>query len=285
MHTSISLSVQAEPLLKFFTEKAIDKFKNRIVSIFKLGSLGEHGDFSLCSDVDVGLMLDEIKEFDQANIQELNDEIKSSTLEYADRLSIFWSSYSMDTFPKGVGRFPPLDRLDLIRHAVLLHGADRRNELPVPTQKELIISSAEFISSFMLAGKKIEELTLYPEKIVEKGTRYFTKFVLFPIRLIFTLDNPGVISSNLAAIEHFNKTAWCVSRPEVAEISNFAYKLRSTPADKAVEISVDLLKKVLLPLYDYCMSRYHEALLDLNCFELANKLEIERKKLITKESA
>ncbi len=275
------LAAQVQPLLNFFITQANAKFQNRVISIFKLGSLGEHGDFSLCSDVDVALMLDEVKDSDYDGIQQLNNEIKATDFSYADRLSIFWSSYDTNTFDKGIGRFPPLDRLDF-RHGILLAGIDRRNELPRPTHADIVLASTKFISSFMLVGEKADELTAYPENIAKKGARYFTKFILFPVRLIFTLDKPGVIGSNLDAVEHFNQT-WSELIPEVKDLVNIAYKVRALQPNQVVDIDVAILKKSLIPLYRYCINRYRDAMVALGNFELAKQLALEKEKLMLVE--
>ncbi|MCC2624436.1 MAG: polymerase beta domain protein region [Burkholderiales bacterium] len=278
---STTLAVQAEPLLKLFTERCIYKFKDRVIAIFKIGSLGSHGDFSLCSDVDVALMLDEVRDSDYTVIQKLINEIKAVDLEYADRLSVFWSSYNEDTFKNGIGRFPPLDRLDFIRHGILLTGTDFRSELPIPTQKEVVLASAEFIISFMLPVEKFNELKLCPEKIIAKGARYFTKFVLFPVRLLFTLDHPGIIGTNKDSVEHFNKMIATLI-PEAKEIINSAYDLRNTPANSVAPINPEKLRIALLPLYVYCINRYQDATLALENMQLANKLELLEKEIINK---
>jgi len=271
------LSVNAEPLLALFKKRVYETFEHRVVSLFKFGSLGEHGDFSLCSDVDVVLMLDQLQETDEEKVNALWEELKKSELEYADRLSLFWSSYSGDDFECGRGRFPPLDRLDLIRHAELMTGDDRRKELSEPTHEALVTDSAGFISAYMLADGKFDELTKNQEKILEKGARYFTKFVLFPVRLIFTLDKPGVIGSNYDAVDHCNKTWSKDFPPEVISIVNIAYVLRNTQPEEKVLLDMEITEvtEALFLLYAYCMKRYYDAVLALNCDGLAEQLKKE----------
>jgi len=272
------LSKRADPLLKLFVKKVKDQFNERVIAIFKIGSLGSHGDFSLCSDVDVVLMLDEIKASDYDAIQKLWEHIKTADIEYADRLSVFWSSYDKDAFEHGIGRFPPHDRLDFIRHGILMAGIDHRAELPQPEHKAIVLASAEFITAFMLAGEKIDKLTQHPEKILAEGARYFTKFVLFPVRLIFTLDYPGVIGSNKEAVEHFNKALVAII-PAAKEIVNLAYIIRNTPADSPVLMEPEKLRLALIPLYDYCINRYKEATLALGETKLSAQLEAAHKRL------
>ncbi|MEM9242751.1 MAG: hypothetical protein AAGA27_01675 [Pseudomonadota bacterium] len=233
--------------------------------MFKLGSLGTHGDFSLCSDVDIAIMLDNILESDADVMNTLWEKLKKSKYDYANRLSVFWSSYHTHDFANGKGRFPALDRLDFIRHAVILSGEDRRYRLPEPTAEDLIIESAEFMLSYMLSEEKRIELTRNPQIILEKGSRYFTKFVLFPVRLIFTIDYPNTIGSNKDAVNHFNQSWKIALAEEVSEIINVAYKLRNTDPNQVVDYNVEQIKIFLPRLYLYCLNRYHKAIADISC--------------------
>ncbi len=244
------------PLLKLFIHRARDIFAERAISLYTFGSLGEHGDFSSCSDVDVVLLLDKLQDVDEKTILELWDEIKKSGLDYADRLSLFWSSYEGDDFASGRGRFPPLDRLDLIRHAKLLYGKDHRHELQEPTQKELVLESANFISTFMLADGKFDQLVGDANTILLNGARYFTKFVLFPVRLLFTVKNEKTIASNKDAVAYFNRVWTEKLSNDVVALVNFAYQTRSCPASEPVSYDIDTLQPALQELYKLVISEY-----------------------------
>lgn len=274
----MSLPDKAEPLLKLFITKTKETFGDRIIALFKLGSLGDRGDFSLCSDVDVALMLNKIENTDEGKIKILWDEIKASGLEYADRLSVYWSCYGED-FNDGRGRFPALDRLDFIQHAILMDGEDRRAELKQPTHNDLIIESANFILNFMLAGEKADELTKHPKIIMQKGARYFTKFVLFPVRLIFTLDNPNIVGSNRDAVNYFNQHVAKQLPISSRELVNTAYLLRNNEPDSPVELDEKLVHKGLIYLYKYCMQQYAAAVLNLGEKDLADRLQKSIKSL------
>ena len=277
-----SMPDRAIPLLEYVQQEIIKIFNSRVISIFKFGSLGNHGDFSLCSDVDVAIMLDKVLESDHDVIAILWDRLKQSKYEYADRLSIFWSSYNIKDFTNGVGRFPALDRLDLLQHAILISGIEHRKKLPEPKHSDLIIESANFISTFMLSSEKIKELREGQRDILAKGARYFTKFVLFPVRLIFTLDFPGVIGSNKDAVSHFNKIYGESLPQDVSRIINFAYKLRNNNPNEPVSLSLIILKKGLFVLYLECLNRYYEAVLKLGDTDTAKILKKEADKISRK---
>lgn len=252
------LTHQAQPLINQFIQEAKSTFGSRVQAIYKIGSLGSHGDFSPCSDVDVVLFLDEVNESDFGAIQSLWDKLKQSNFPYADRISVFWSG-TPKQFAKGIGRFPPLDRLDLLQHGILLEDNDLRSQLSAPSHQEIVNESAAFIKSFMLTPEKELELKQKPEMILQKGARYFTKFVLFPIRLIFTLDHPNLIGSNQDAVKHYY-TAWHDEVTEAYPLIQFAYEARQKEADVPVDYDPKALQIELLPLYHYCIRKYQESL-------------------------
>ena len=249
-------ALQAQPLINRFIKDAQTTFSSRIQAIYKIGSLGSHGDFSPCSDVDIALFLDEVKDTDFEKVKHLWDTLKQSGLPYADRLSVFWTG-TLQQFKQGVGRFPALDRLDLLQHGILLKGNDVRSQLTAPSPQEIIAESAAFIKSFMLTPEKEKELKHHPEVILQKGARYFSKFVLFPVRLIFTLDYPNDIGSNRDAVKHYY-ASWHEKVPAAYPLIQFAYEARQKPADQPVDYDPKALQNALLPLYHYCVQKYEE---------------------------
>ena len=109
----------------------------RLLAAYALGSLA-HGGFSqLVSDVDLGLVLSApLDEGDGQRVAALGHGL---SLPLADRLSVFWGSRATLEGDASIGRFPPLDRLDLIRYGRLLLGKDVREGLPVPSHQELVV--------------------------------------------------------------------------------------------------------------------------------------------------
>jgi hypothetical protein len=279
----MSVSDKANAVLQVVEKKTLTIFGNRAISLFKLGSLGNRGDFSLCSDVDVALLLDKFVADDEEKIKNLWDEIKASQLDYADRFSLYWSSYHGEDFNQGRGRFPALDRLDLLRHGLLIQGVDCRTELTTPKPEMIVIESGKFILSFMLAGEKCDELIKHADVIMKKGTRYFTKFVLFPVRLVFTLDNQGVIGSNRDAVEYF-KQRRSKQLPSMAiELVIATNKLRNEKPNSPVMLDNDFVNQGLLVLYTHCVEQYCKAALSLDEKELAQQLHTAMKKITTKK--
>jgi hypothetical protein len=249
------LTEKAQKVVDLFVQKANEVFGKRIISIFKIGSLGTHGGFSSCSDVDVAIFLDHIDAADYDAMQKINGEIKALPLEFADRLSVFWSSYD-ENLEKGLGRFPPLDRLDLLEYGSLIQGKDHREKLLKPTQEDLVLESAKFILDYMLKGEKLDELLHHPEKISEQGARYFSKFILFPVRLLYTIDNPMAVGSNEDALNHFLKNYKSLGE-QVIDLLKAGFQARSINPYKEIDFTVD--SKTLKLLYNECVKKYYEA--------------------------
>lgn len=240
---------QAKKLVQIFIEQCQQQFLERILAIYTLGSLGEHGDFSSCSDVDMALILDELTATDAEQVRKLWDHIHTMSIPYADRLSVFWSCPK--NFSQGKGRFPALDRLDLIKHGTLQYGVDCRSQLQKPMADEIILESGHFLVDFMLTPEKQQQLLNNRQQIGKQGARYFSKFVLFSVRLLYTIDHPEEIASNEQAVDYFVKH----HEGAIAELVSFAYQCRELAPDEVVSVKDTLLNN-LLELYQECIKSY-----------------------------
>src|SRR5581483_6775609 len=99
----------------------------RLVAAYALGSLAHGGLSALVSDVDLGLVLaDPLLAEDATRVAEVAERVGASGVPLADRLSIFWGTPASLRGEVAGGRFPPLDRLDLLRYGQLRAGRDAR---------------------------------------------------------------------------------------------------------------------------------------------------------------
>jgi hypothetical protein len=236
---------------------------DRLLAAYALGSLA-HGGFSeLVSDVDLALIVgDPLRPGDAAKIQVVAEAQKRKGSPLHERLSVFWGTPSTLGGDRDGGRFPPLDRLDLIESGRLLAGSDDlRPRLRRPGRQELIVTGAEFAIDF-LAGVRpsrdvgearlgslraadaeaVQEIRS-PELLVGRGVRRVTKLVLFPVRFLYTAAT-GHVGTNDAAAAHY------VARPGVRStgLVEAALSWRTAPpSDEA--IAVALLREQLLALY------------------------------------
>jgi hypothetical protein len=96
----------------------------RLVAAYALGSLAHGGFSALVSDVDLGLALDDpLRPADDGTVQAVADTAKEGATPLHRRLSVFWGTPSTLNGRVEGGRFPPLDRLDLLEHNALVEAA------------------------------------------------------------------------------------------------------------------------------------------------------------------
>jgi hypothetical protein len=263
----------------------------RLMAGYALGSLA-HGGFSrLVSDIDLGLIVhDPVRSGDARTIRAVAQKTKGSPL--SERLSVFWGSPSTLRGERAGGRFPPLDRLDLLEHGRLLAGVDARRVLCRPSAEELLVSGAEFALEF-LAGVRdpgesrtagmgsptaatsdaVGELRS-PELLLARGVRRLTKLVLFPVRFLFTAST-GLSGSNDDAV------AWFLTRgnaPGTALVeAALAWRI-APPTDERA--AVELLRQQIVPLYLRYLDDHIARLESLDRSELARAFERWRACLI-----
>jgi hypothetical protein len=209
----------------------------RLLGAYALGSLAHGGFTPLVSDVDLGLVLaDPLAEADSPAITGIAEMLRASGSELHQRLSVFWGTLSTLRGDAQGGRFPPLDRLDLIEHGRLLDGEDARAVLPRPTRRDILVAGAEFALDFLSADEPRR-----PELLLERGVRRLTKVVLFPVRFLHAAET-GSVGTNHGAVEHYLAIAGAPSRELVAA----ALGWRTTPPENN---ALGLLRRHLIPLY------------------------------------
>ena len=233
----------------------------RLVAGYALGSLA-HGGFSpLVSDVDLGLILqDPVRLTDRWIMHTVARGVRAGGSALHERLSVFWGTPATLRGQAAGGRFPPLDRLDLLEHGRLLTGQDARDGLPRPGQAELLVAGAEFaLGSLGGAGPLRDRLIDLarsgghredavaeirdPARLVARGPRRLTKVVLFPVRFLFTAAT-GRVGTNAAASEYYLTAGRAPAAGLVAAALTWRVQ---PPADQAVATA--LVQAELIPLY------------------------------------
>ncbi len=233
---------------------------SRLIAAYALGSLA-HGGFSpLVSDVDIGLVLtDPPRVNDRFRLRTVGDAVRAGGSDLHQRLSVFWGTPATLRGRSSRGRFPPLDRLDLLDHGRLLAGTDAREGVARPAQAELLVAGAEFALGSLggdpdpahrpwrLAGRvprgddPVTEVRT-PPLLISRGTRRVTKVVLFPVRFLYTAAT-GRAGTSAAAAEHY------LAGPSApaAELVTAALAWRQEPP--AGDAAAALLSRELVPLY------------------------------------
>lgn len=237
----------------------------RLLAAYALGSLA-HGGFSpLVSDVDLGLILaGPLRPADRLTIGRVAGRVRAGGSELHERLSVFWGSPATLRAAARGGRFPPLDRLDLLENGRLLAGADARDGMARPGPDELMVAGAEFAVGFLGStgwrsrlgpwsglslGARLRPsddtiLTEIrdPRQLVAQGPRHLTKVVLFPARFLFTAAT-GRVGTNARAAEHYLAGDPAPAAALVA--AALAWRDEPPPAAAATV----LLERELIPLY------------------------------------
>jgi predicted nucleotidyltransferase len=254
----------------------------RLLAAYALGSLA-HGGFSpLVSDIDLGLVVeDPIRPDDARLIEVVAQSQKVAGRPLSERLSVFWGTPNSLAASGEGGRFPALDRLDLLENGRLLVGVDMRSGMPRPSAFELIVAGAEFAVEF-LAGVRwaasggqsglgsmqaarqdaVEEVRR-PELLIAAGARRLTKLVLFPVRFMFTAAT-GRVGTNAQAAEWYLTRNAAPSKRLVR--AALGWRMGEPIDDDEV---ADLLRKDMVPLYVYYIDDHIARLDGLGKVELA----------------
>ena len=254
----------AENLLVAVVDGARHALRQRLTAAYALGSLA-HGGFSArVSDIDIGLVLaDPLEGKDADAVAGLMSSIAATRKPFADRLSVFWGSIRTLSGISSGGRFPPLDRLDLIQFGRVLAGRDVRGELPSPTQKELVLAGAEFALS-RLATDEVTEKLKNPKALAGSDPRTLTKLVLYPLRFLLTART-GEVGRNQAAVDHF------VSHAEgpAANLARMAIEWRNVPPSPGDKDAIEAMASGLIPLYQEFLLDHEQRLREYERADLA----------------
>jgi hypothetical protein len=252
---------QGEAVLADAAAAYQDALGGRLIAAYALGSLA-HGGFSpLVSDVDLGLVLaGPLRPGDRLTVRRVAQRVRAGGTPLHQRLSVFWGTPPILAGRSRGGRFPPLDRLDLLDHGRLLRGREARTGVARPGPGELLVAGARFALGALgddpgwagrLRGlprrrpgdaRAVEEIR-HPPLLVARGPRRLTKAVLFPVRFLFTAAT-GQAGTNARAAGHY------LARPDAAApaLVNAALGWRLEPPASAVAAAA-LLRQELIPLY------------------------------------
>ncbi len=181
-----------------YVKKAARYFESELASlveVYQLGSLA-HGGFSpVYSDIDVGILLN-CPEPPPA-INHLIENSKKLDPDIGHKLSVFWGN---PNFPWG--RFPALDRVDLLDHGIpLLYG--RKAQFTRPQKAEI---RTELLASVEKSWKpRVAELRALGA-LASQQRKPYIRTILYPARLIYSWDRLAV-HSNDSAVEYLQQVA------------------------------------------------------------------------------
>ena len=293
MHDQQKGTREGDSVLRQAVEACEAGLGDRLRAAYALGSL-VHGGFSaLVSDVDLGLVLaDPIQDSDDERIRVLAHTVRAGGTVLHERLSVFWGTPSTLRGLSPGGRFPPLDRLDLLENGRLLQGLDVRAGMARPDRTELLVVGAEFALDYLGGGRGIseahssqlgsmspgddsvlEELRT-PKVLVSRGPRRLTKLVLFPVRFLFTAAT-GQVGTNAVAVTHYVTNDQAPAR----ELVGAALSWRLSPPED-VDGAAALLEQQLIPLYLHYIDDHISRLIAAGRADLASSFERWRLRLV-----
>jgi hypothetical protein len=275
--------------------RAVDAYRaalgSRLVAGYALGSLAHGGFSSLVSDVDLGLVLqDPLRASDRMTIGRTARSIRTGRSALDERLSVFWGTPATLRGQSRGGRFPPLDRLDLLDYGRLLTGQDARSSVARPGQAELLVAGAQFALRYLGGARTLPDRLRdrarrgpkdgdvldqirTPARLVSEGSRRLTKIVLFPVRFLFTAETGQVGTNSLAAERYLANPHAPATKLVTAAL---AWRLEPPADDEATE----LVGRELVPLYVQYIDDHITRLRAVNQHRLADSFDRWRTRLL-----
>ena len=264
---------------------------SRLLAGYALGSLAHGGFSALVSDVDLGLILrDPATVQDRLTIRAVARSVRAGGSALDQRLSVFWGTPATLGGQRRGGRFPPLDRLDLLEYGRLLTGQDLRSAAARPDHAELLVAGAEFALGYLGGAAKLpdrlrswarlrrqddtvlDEIRA-PARLVSRGPRRLTKIVLFPVRFLFTAET-GQVGTNSIAAERYLANARGPAAKLVIAASG--WRLEPPAGDEAAA----LLGRELIPLYVHYIDDHIARLRAVSNHRLADSFHRWRTRLL-----
>jgi hypothetical protein len=258
---------------------------------YALGSLAHGGFSSLVSDVDLGLVLqDPLRAIDRMTIGRMARSLRTGRSALDERLSVFWGTPATLRGQSRGGRFPPLDRLDLLEHGRLLTGQDARPGVARPDQTELLVAGAEFALGYLGGVRRLPDRfrdwarrgpkddnvldqIRTPSRLVSQGPRRLTKIVLFPVRFLFTAET-GQVGTNILAAERYLANTYAPATELVT--AALAWRLDPPTDDEATA----LVGRELVPLYVHYIGDHITRLRAVDHHRLADSFDRWRTRLL-----
>lgn len=202
MREGIQSEKAARKIVELVVGRAEHVFGKNLIGVFMIGSLAHGGFAAESSDIDIALLLHQVEPGSATAVAELSKwvaECDQSPL--ARRVSIFWSDTAHLRDGKGqYMRLGAVDRADLLRSGVCVWGDDIADRSTLPSRAELVVEGAQFAAQMF-----DEAYVLRPAaELIADGPRAASKYVLFPVRLLYTMDT-GEIGLNHAAVAWYLK--------------------------------------------------------------------------------
>jgi predicted nucleotidyltransferase len=162
----------------------------QLLGFYLIGSLTHGGFSSRYSDIDVVLIADE--PLRSETIDRLAREAAAQAPALAAKLSLFWTDRSLS-----IGRFPPLDRIDYLDHAVPLFDRERL-KLARPSLAEVrTYLAGEPFQNWSQQALRFSAL----DGLSAGDHKRYLRAILYPARFLYSWAT-GAMGSNDAAVAY-----------------------------------------------------------------------------------
>jgi hypothetical protein len=197
-------------VIRAAVQHAEDRLGDDLLSAYAIGSLAHGGFAPAVSDVDLALLTTQLDRDMSKIVTAITAEV-ARTHRLGDRLSVFYAPWEKFAEPPPGARFPPIDRFDLVRYGVLVHGADLRVTYATPPTADEIRRHA--VDAALRRATRAQ-LAADLKRLEAGGVTVHdaTKLVLWPIRLQHVCDT-GQATGNTDAVNHYLALSDAAFRP------------------------------------------------------------------------
>jgi predicted nucleotidyltransferase len=187
---------------------------SELLGAYLMGSLA-HGGFSRrYSDIDIAVVTKE--GLSPQTLDRVRSEAAALSADWGPKLSVFWTDRHFS-----LGRFPTLDRIDYLDHAVVLMERERvRPVRPALEEIQRYLGGAPFENWTELVWRFATAEILEP-----KDRKVYLRTLLYPARFCYSWTT-GRMGSNDDAVAFLGKT-----RPTGLDLSLIARALQCRQAD------------------------------------------------------
>jgi predicted nucleotidyltransferase len=166
----------------------------RLIGVYLIGSLAHRGFSTRYSDIDMAVLANDA--LTSEDLTRMVDRATTLSTDLAPKLSLFWTDRQFS-----IGRFPPLDRVDLIDHGIALIEREHVRP-PRPTLSQIrAYLGAEPLRNWALQVEKLSALT----ELIGANHKAYLRALLYPARFAYSWMT-GAMASNDVAV------AWLRSR-------------------------------------------------------------------------
>jgi predicted nucleotidyltransferase len=160
----------------------------RLLGVYLIGSLAHSGFSPRYSDIDIAVIAED--SLTPEELLRMGERATALSTELAPKLSLFWTDRQFST-----GRFPPLDRVDLIDHGVAL--IERERVRPArPTLHEIrTYLGAEPLQNWSRQAGLLSALT----ELTDANHKAYLRALLYPARFAYSWMT-GAMGSNDDAV-------------------------------------------------------------------------------------